>query len=91
MEKRLRKERRERSLEENTLGPKNPQEDPPLEPHFEQNLEHPIMGQEAREKTLRELFEPDINQKPSTIVVLPTTHPFELKFNILSRFQSLGM
>ena len=47
------------------------------------------MGEEARDKTLRELFESDINKKLSSIVVLPTIHPFELKPISLVIFQSL--
>ena len=77
-----RQEKGEIKLEENTLGPNNPQEDPPLELHFEQNLEQPRMGEEARENALS----PILTKKPSSIVVSPSTHPFELKSNILSYF-----
>ncbi|KAA0062400.1 retrotransposon gag protein [Cucumis melo var. makuwa] len=48
--------------------------DSPLDP----NLGRGNMG-EVREKTLRELAEPDEDQRPLCIVIPPTTQPFELK------------
>ncbi|TYK27733.1 retrotransposon gag protein [Cucumis melo var. makuwa] len=38
---------------------------------------------EVREKTLRELVEPDEDQRPICIVIPPTTQPFELKLGLI--------
>ncbi|TYK10613.1 retrotransposon gag protein [Cucumis melo var. makuwa] len=38
---------------------------------------------EVREKTLRELAEPDEDQRPLCIVIPPTTQPFELKSGLI--------
>ncbi|KAA0063256.1 uncharacterized protein E5676_scaffold455G008390 [Cucumis melo var. makuwa] len=38
---------------------------------------------EVREKTLRELAEPDEDQRPLCIVIPPTTQPFELKSRLI--------
>ncbi|KAA0041664.1 retrotransposon gag protein [Cucumis melo var. makuwa] len=41
---------------------------------------------EVREKTLRELAEPDEDQRPLCIVIPPTTQPFELKSGLIHLF-----
>ncbi|KAA0049745.1 Copia protein [Cucumis melo var. makuwa] len=38
---------------------------------------------EVREKTLRELAEPDEDQRPLYIVIPPTPQPFELKLGLI--------
>ncbi|KAA0062012.1 retrotransposon gag protein [Cucumis melo var. makuwa] len=38
---------------------------------------------EVREKTLRELVEPDEDQRPLCVVIPPTTQPFELKLGLI--------
>lgn len=38
---------------------------------------------EVREKRLRELAEPDVDQRPLCIVIHPTIQPFELKLGLI--------
>ena len=42
------------------------------------------MGEEAPEKTLRELNEPDVHQRPIGIVIPPTTTNFHLRLDLNS-------
>ncbi|TYK04216.1 retrotransposon gag protein [Cucumis melo var. makuwa] len=55
-----------------------PSLDSPLDP----NLGRGNMG-EVREKNLRELVEPDEDQRPLCIIIPPTTQPFELKSGLI--------
>ncbi|KAA0062777.1 Peptidase A1 [Cucumis melo var. makuwa] len=42
------------------------------------------MGEEAPEKTLRELYEPDVHHRPIGIVILSITTNFHLRSNLIS-------
>ena len=78
----VRRIRRERK-EENSISNLSNQEplrglEPSIDSPLDPNLGRKNMG-EVREKTLRELVEPDEDQIPLCIVIPPTTQPFELK------------
>ena len=81
---RLRKEKKK--LVSSSLEPHiftfEPSLEEPLEPSFENNLNN-LMGEEAPEKTLRELYEPDVHQRPIGKVIPPTTTNFHLRSNLI--------
>ncbi|TYJ97684.1 integrase [Cucumis melo var. makuwa] len=55
----------------------------PSEASLENNLNNP-MEEETPERTLRELYELDIHQRPISIVIPPTTTNFHLRSNLIS-------
>ena len=82
----VRRIRRERK-EENSIPNLSNQEplrglEPSLDSPLDPNLGRGNMG-EVREKTLRELVEPDEDRRPLCIVIPPTTQPFELKLGLI--------